>query len=122
MIIHIDPHGPPPFEQIRSQIVAAIEARTLLPGERLPTVRRLAADLSLAVNTVGRAYRTLEQSGLIITRGRSGSFVAPRELDTRFPVSAHTATQLFTAELVRLDLGLADGQALLEIHWPKTTD
>ncbi len=45
-------------------------------GTRLPTIRHLAADLGLAVNTVGRAYRELEEAGLIETRGRAGSFVA----------------------------------------------
>ena len=45
-------------------------------GTRLPTIRRLAADLGLAVNTVGRAYRELEEAGLIETRGPAGSFVS----------------------------------------------
>ncbi|WP_435881130.1 GntR family transcriptional regulator [Streptosporangium subroseum] len=42
----------------------------------LPTIRHLAADLGLAVNTVGRAYRELEEAGLIETRRRAGSFVS----------------------------------------------
>ncbi|WP_425428135.1 GntR family transcriptional regulator [Streptosporangium amethystogenes] len=42
----------------------------------MPTIRHLAADLGLAVNTVGRAYRELEEAGLIETRGRAGSFVS----------------------------------------------
>ncbi len=45
-------------------------------GTRLPTIRRLAADLGLAVNTVGRAYREPEEAGLIETRGPAGSFVS----------------------------------------------
>jgi DNA-binding transcriptional regulator YhcF (GntR family) len=45
-------------------------------GTRLPTVRRLAADLGLAANTVARAYRELEEAGLIETRGRAGTFVS----------------------------------------------
>jgi DNA-binding transcriptional regulator YhcF (GntR family) len=45
-------------------------------GTRLPTIRRLAADLGLAVNTVGRAYRELEEAGLIETGGAAGSFVS----------------------------------------------
>jgi DNA-binding transcriptional regulator YhcF (GntR family) len=48
----------------------------LAVGTRLPTIRRLAADLGLAVNTVARAYRELEESGLIETRGRGGTFVS----------------------------------------------
>jgi len=66
----------PPFEQLRSQLARQIQERTLAVGTRLPTVRQLAADLGLAVNTVGRSYRELEEAGLIETRGRAGSFVS----------------------------------------------
>jgi DNA-binding transcriptional regulator YhcF (GntR family) len=50
--------------------------RSLAVGTRLPTVRRLAADLGLAVNTVARSYRELEEAGLVETRGRNGTFVS----------------------------------------------
>jgi DNA-binding transcriptional regulator YhcF (GntR family) len=73
----IDPASPtPPFEQLRAQLARQIQDRTLTVGARLPTIRRLAADLGLAVNTVGRAYRELEDAGLIETRGPAGSFVS----------------------------------------------
>jgi DNA-binding transcriptional regulator YhcF (GntR family) len=73
----IDPASPvPPFEQLRAQLAGQIQDRTLAVGTRLPTIRRLAADLGLAVNTVGRAYRELEEARLIETRGAAGSFVS----------------------------------------------
>jgi DNA-binding transcriptional regulator YhcF (GntR family) len=76
-MIVIDTASPmPPYEQLRAQLARQIQDRSLAVGTRLPTIRRLAADLSLAVNTVGRAYRELEEAGLIETRGRAGSFVA----------------------------------------------
>lgn len=76
-VIVVDNTSPvPPFEQLRSQLARQIQDRTLAVGTRLPTVRRLAADLGLAVNTVARAYRELEEAGLIETRGRAGSFVS----------------------------------------------
>ncbi|MBG0568046.1 GntR family transcriptional regulator [Actinoplanes aureus] len=76
-MIVIDPASPvPPFEQLRAQLARQIQERTLAVGTRLPTIRRLAADLGLAVNTVGRAYRELEEAGLIETRGSAGSFVS----------------------------------------------
>ena len=57
-VIDIDAGSPvPPYEQLRSQLAKQIGDRTLAVGTRLPTVRRLAADLGLAVNTVARAYR-----------------------------------------------------------------
>lgn len=73
----IDPHAAtPPYEQLRSHILQAVRAGDLVPGRKLPTVRALADDLGLAVNTVARAYRELEQDGVIETRGRRGSFIA----------------------------------------------
>jgi DNA-binding transcriptional regulator YhcF (GntR family) len=76
-VITLDPHAPePPFEQIRARIAEQIEEGSLAAGVRLPTVRHLADDLHVAANTVARAYRELEQAGLIETRGRAGSFVA----------------------------------------------
>jgi DNA-binding transcriptional regulator YhcF (GntR family) len=68
--------GRPLFDQLRNQIIEAIRAGILPPGARLPTVRELAADLGLAVNTVARAYRELESAGIVETRGRFGTFVA----------------------------------------------
>ncbi|MFF5247876.1 GntR family transcriptional regulator [Streptosporangium sp. NPDC000095] len=76
-MIVIDAASPvPPFEQLRVQLARQIQDRTLAVGARLPTIRHLAADLGLAVNTVGRTYRELEEAGLIETRGRAGSFVS----------------------------------------------
>lgn len=76
-MIVIDPAAPtPPYEQLRAQLANQIQERTLAVGTRLPTIRRLAADLGLAVNTVARSYRELEEAGMIETRGRSGSFVS----------------------------------------------
>src|SRR5689334_16447182 len=71
----------PPYEQIRARIAAGVAAEELKPGDRLPTVRRLADDLGVATNTVARAYRELEQSGVIETRGRSGSFVTGDQVE-----------------------------------------
>lgn len=77
MILHVDPASPvPPYEQIRSQIAAMIAVGALSNGHRLPTIRQLAADLDLAGGTVARAYRELEQAGLIASRGRHGTTVA----------------------------------------------
>ena len=76
-MIVIDPASPvPPFEQLRAQLARQIHDRTLAVGARLPAIRRLAADLGLAVNTVGRTYRELEEAGLIETRGAAGSYVS----------------------------------------------
>jgi DNA-binding transcriptional regulator YhcF (GntR family) len=65
----------PPFEQVRSSLARQINDATLPVGTKLPTVRQLAADVGIAPNTIARAYRELEEAGLIETRGRAGSFV-----------------------------------------------
>jgi DNA-binding transcriptional regulator YhcF (GntR family) len=75
--LHIEDHPSRPlFDQLRNQIIEAIRAGTLPPGSRLPTVRELAGELGLAVNTVARAYRELDAAGVVETRGRHGTFVA----------------------------------------------
>jgi len=76
MMIGVDPASPvPPYEQIRAQVAEQARDGRLPAGTRLPTVRRLAADLGLAVNTVARAYRELERDGVVLTRGRHGTFI-----------------------------------------------
>jgi DNA-binding transcriptional regulator YhcF (GntR family) len=67
--------GDPPYEQIRMQIAAQVAGGELPPGTRLPTVRSLATTLGIAPNTVARAYRELEHSGVVTTRGRNGTVV-----------------------------------------------
>lgn len=82
MDLHIDPDGPvPPYEQVRAQLAAMIGNGTLPAGTHLPTIRQLAADLRLAVNTVARSYRELEAAGLVVSRVRHGTTVAERRPD-----------------------------------------
>lgn len=77
MIITVDPRSYlPPFEQVRDQIHSRVGTGELPVGSRLPPVRRLAADLGVAPNTVARAYRELEQEGVLDGRGARGTFVA----------------------------------------------
>ena len=77
MLISIDPNSAvAPYEQIRGQVTDLARSGELPTGMRLPTVRKLAGDLGLAVNTVGRAYRELETDRVIETRGRNGTFIA----------------------------------------------
>ncbi|MDQ3642810.1 MAG: aminotransferase class I/II-fold pyridoxal phosphate-dependent enzyme [Actinomycetota bacterium] len=63
--------------EIGARIEAAIQDGLLQPGARLPTVRRLAADLAISPTTVSSAYRTLRTRGAIVTEGRAGTRVAP---------------------------------------------
>jgi GntR family transcriptional regulator len=74
----------PPYEQIRAQITALITTGALAVGDRLPPIRQLAGDLGLAPGTVARAYRELEQTGLVASRGRHGTRVTDQS-DARAP-------------------------------------
>jgi DNA-binding transcriptional regulator YhcF (GntR family) len=108
-MIRIDTGSPvPPYEQVRAQLAAQIIDRHLAVGTRLPTVRRLAADLGLAVNTVARSYRELEEAGLVETRGRAGTFVSAR--GERGRVRAQEAAQRYATAV--LALGLTADEAL----------
>jgi DNA-binding transcriptional regulator YhcF (GntR family) len=93
----------PLFEQVRAQVAAAIGSGQVLPGQRLPTVRQLAADLRLAVNTVARAYQELETAGLVGTRGRHGTFVAGGSSEVRQP--AERVAKDFVARMRRMGVG-----------------
>ena len=76
MDIAINTSDPEPvYEQIVRQIQQAVKAGSLKPGTPLPPVRQLAGDLALNRNTVARAYRILEDQGVILTAGRKGTFV-----------------------------------------------
>jgi DNA-binding transcriptional regulator YhcF (GntR family) len=110
--ITVDPGNPtPPFEQIRSQIAAMIDAGILPTGAQLPTIRQLAADLGLAANTVARAYRELEVGGWVVSRVRHGTTVAARaplaEEDVRRRL--HEAAQAYAA--VARQLGIDPDEA-----------
>lgn len=67
--------GVPYYRQIIEQVKVAVAHGRVAPGEQLPTVRRLAVDLSINPNTVARAYRELEIEGVLETQQGSGTFV-----------------------------------------------
>jgi DNA-binding transcriptional regulator YhcF (GntR family) len=77
MRIRLDPSSSIPVgEQLRRRLEGLILSGSLGPGERVPTVRSLARAQHLAPGTVAKTYRRLESDGLLIGRGRLGTFVA----------------------------------------------
>ena len=66
----------PIYSQIVEQIKQAIAKGRLGTGEKLPAVRKLASELVINPNTVAKAYSLLEQSGLVVTKSGSGTFVS----------------------------------------------
>lgn len=77
MHFSVDPAAPsPPGEQLADQVRFAVAAGRLAPGQRLPSVRALAAQARVNPNTVGRAWRELEREGVLVARRGQGMFVA----------------------------------------------
>jgi GntR family transcriptional regulator len=71
--------GVPFYRQIIEQVKFGIARGDLKPGDRLPTMRQLAVDLSINPNTVIRAYRELEFENVIDTHQGSGTFVSKQK-------------------------------------------
>jgi DNA-binding transcriptional MocR family regulator len=94
---------------IAGTIARLIASGDLAPGDRLPTVRELAADLGVSPATVSHAWQALSGVGLIISRGRSGSFVRA-ERTTWLPPRSRSLTELPDA---RLDLSTGTPDPLL---------
>ena len=65
----------PIYIQIIDQIKHLIATGALRPDDQLPTVRQLAADLRVNFNTVARAYRALDEQGLISTQHGRGTYI-----------------------------------------------
>lgn len=74
----IDPRSKKPiYEQLLEQLRWQITMGYLGPDEPLPSVRNLSMELGINPNTIQKAYRQMEQEGLIYSRPGRGSFVTP---------------------------------------------
>lgn len=115
MIVRIDPGAPSsPAEQLVAQIAASIEAGELTTGDRLPTIRALAADLGLAPGTVAKAYAELERDGWLHGLGRRGTVVAERRRSQDEEQVARAAAAL--ADVVAASrMGVADAHRALDL-------
>ncbi len=77
MLIEVDLRSDEPiYRQIRAQIVRGVATGELKPGDALPSVRSLAADLGVNMHTVNKAYAVLRDEGYVAIRGRSGAYIA----------------------------------------------
>lgn len=84
MHILIDESDPRPiYRQVADEIRRLIAAGALAEGEALPSVRQVAVDLGVNLNTVAGAYRELQADGLVTIRHGSGAVVASRTSSAR---------------------------------------
>ena len=85
----------PIYIQLMNQIKHMIATGELEPGDQLPTVRQLAADLRINFNTVARAYRLLDEENVISTQHGRGTFILE-------PVSEEDSRRMRRKDMVRL--------------------
>jgi GntR family transcriptional regulator len=105
--LHLDFHsGLPIYTQIVNQIQNQLTNGILKPGDQLPTVRALAAELRVNFNTVARAYRILDEARIISTQQGRGTYITekppPKVSEKLRYESLQALTQRFIAEAIRL--------------------
>ncbi|MHC4243408.1 MAG: GntR family transcriptional regulator [Planctomycetota bacterium] len=104
----------PVYQQIIDQVKRDIALGRIIKNEKLPTVRQLAGQIAINPNTIAKAYRQLEQQGIIVTKAGAGAFVA--NLDSN--LSRSVRKKLISEELERIAVDAfhmqIEGQTLLE--------
>lgn len=92
------------YKTLAEDLAVRVHSGALRPGDRLPSVRELSRDRGLSITTVLRAYRRLEDKGVIVARPRSGYFVdraittLPMPRVTRRPLQSQ---RVRTQDLIR---------------------
>ena len=97
--------GVPVYRQIIDQVQSGIATSALGPGLQLPTVRQVAVDLAINLNTVLRAYRELEIRGVLETQQGTGTFISHRRARTDHSERARQLEQLVSDFVARAGAG-----------------
>jgi len=97
--------GVPIYLQIVNQVKYLVAAGRLEPGQELPPIRTLAEQLVINPNTVARAYRELELSGVVTKRRTAGTYVS----DTTSPLARRERLKIVTE---RVDALLAEARQM----------
>jgi GntR family transcriptional regulator len=92
--LRIDGSGVPIYIQIREQLLQAIGAGMLRPGDRMPTMRQIAVALKIDLNTARHAYDELERTGAITIVRARGTYVAERQPPTDDAAQAARVAEL----------------------------
>ncbi len=103
----------PIYVQLYEQISEAIARGRLAVGDKLPAVRKLAAELVINPNTVARAYSVLERAGLVTTKTGSGTFVSDPKLRNADAADINILSERIDTVVTRaLNLGLSEQEIL----------
>lgn len=96
----------PIWLQLKKRFIYLITSGYYMPGDQLPTVRGLAADIEINYNTVSKVYQSLEEDGYIESKRRQGAFVL--DVSDRADVSIDATIEIVTVEYIKrcLDLGM----------------
>lgn len=104
--------GVPIYVQLVEQVQQLVISQKLKPGDQLPTVRQLASELRVNFNTVARAYRILDEEGLISTQQGRGTYILDqpaRGLDERLKSETlEVQVARFLSEMARQGYDLKD--------------
>jgi len=115
MQIRIDnASGRPVYQQIIDQVKRDIALGRLVKDEKLATVRQLAGQLAINPNTIAKAYRQLEQEGIIVTKPGAGAFVANLDSNLSKAVKKRVVSEELERIVVEAFHMQIDSQTLLE--------
>jgi len=116
--------GLPIYLQITEQIRTLVADGRLKPGDQLPTVRQMATDLRVNFNTVARAYRLLDEAGLISTQQGRGTYIWQMPDEATSSQLRHESLEAlahrFAKDSARLGFALEDAQDAIARHWQDT--
>jgi len=110
--------GLPIYTQIVEQIRLMLATGALKPGDQLPTVRQLATDLRVNFNTIARAYRLLDEAGLISTQQGRGTYIlepsSPEVTQNLRRQELDELTQRYLSDAAELGFSAAEIRASIE--------
>lgn len=110
--------GIPIYIQIMEQIKDRVASGLLQPGDQLPTVRQMATDLRVNFNTVARAYRLLDEAGMISTQHGRGTYILgetpPDALEHLRRQALQELTRRYLSEASRLEFTPKEVKELID--------
>jgi GntR family transcriptional regulator len=119
--------GIPIYLQVVERIKERLAARQLKPGDQLPTVRSLALELRVNFNTIARAYRIMDESGIISTQQGRGTYIlevpSPEVSESIRLKALEDLTQRYLSDAERLGVSPAELDEVLNkqlTQWKQT--